>query len=258
MGSQMIQILILAGIALFLILRLRSVLGTRDGFEKPPGGLPAPSTPPRRDRSFEVIEGGGPDPDIADLVDVEGPAGKALTAMKRVDPSFNVHEFTHGARQAYEMLVMAYENGDLDTLREFLSPEVYAPFAEAIEARKAKGYTVQADFVGVREVSLVDAHFDTASNEADISIRFLGELTSVVRDPEGVIVEGDPKEIKQQRDVWTFSRDMASDNPNWLLTGTGGDRCADAGSPPRRRRCGEGWRPPRRRCASRRPPASLN
>ncbi len=107
------------------------------------------------------------------------------------------------------MLVMAYENGDLDTLREFLSPEVYAPFAAAIEERKAKGYTVEADFVGVREVTLVDAHFDPASNEADISMRFLGELTSVVRDPEGAIVEGDPKEIKQQRDVWTFSRDMA-------------------------------------------------
>ena len=222
MGSQMIQIIILAGIALFLVLRLRSVLGTRDGFEKPQGGLPAPSAPSRRDRSFEVIEGGGADLDIADFIDPESVAGKALTAMKRVDPTFSVHEFTHGARQAYEMLVMAYENGDLDTLREFLSPEVYAPFAAAIEERKAKGYVVQADFVGVREVTLVDARFDPATNEADVSIRFLGELTSVVRDPEGNIVEGDPKEIKQQRDVWTFGRDMSSDNPNWLLTGTGG------------------------------------
>lgn len=221
MGSQMIQIVILAAIALFLVLRLRSVLGTRDGFEKPPG-VPAPNAPQRRDRSFEVIEGGGPDPDIADFTDAEGAAGKALAAMKRVDPSFSVHEFSHGARQAYEMIVMAYENGDLDTLREFLSPEVYAPFAEAIAARKAKGYAVQADFVGIREVSLVDAHFDAATNESDVTVRFLGELTSVVRDPAGAIVEGDPKEIKQQRDVWTFSRDMASDNPNWLLTGTGG------------------------------------
>lgn len=117
---------------------------------------------------------------------------------------------------------MAYENGDLEALREFLSPEVYAPFAEAIDARKAKGYAVQADFVGIREVSLTDAHFDPASNEADVTVRFLGELTSVVRDPSGAIVEGDPKEIKQQRDVWTFSREMTSDNPNWLLTGTGG------------------------------------
>lgn len=221
MGSQMIQIIILAAVALFLVLRLRSVLGTRDGFEKQER-VPAPNQSTPRDRQFEVIEGGGPDPDIADLIDAESPAGQALAAMKRVDPDFNVHEFTHGARAAYEMIVMAYENGDLDTLREFLAPDVYQPFAEAIETRKAKGYTVQADFVGIREVTLVDAHFDPATSEGDVSVRFLGELTSVVRDPEGKIVEGDPKEIKQQRDVWTFSRTMSSDNPNWLLVGTGG------------------------------------
>ncbi len=221
MGSQMIQIIILAAVALFLVLRLRSVLGSRDGFEKQPQ-VPASNQSAPRDRQFEVIEGGGPDPDIADLVDADGPAGQALAAMKRVDPAFNVHEFTHGARAAYEMIVMAYENGDLDTLREFLAPDVFQPFADAIETRNAKGYTVQADFIGVREVTLTDAHFDPATNEGDISMRFIGELTSVVRDPDGKIVEGDPKEIKQQRDVWTFSRNMASDNPNWLLVGTGG------------------------------------
>jgi predicted lipid-binding transport protein (Tim44 family) len=221
MGSQMIQIIILAGIALFLILRLRNVLGTREGFEKPPEvGRPAPER--RRDRGFEVIEGGAVDPDIADATDPEGPAGKALAAMKRVDPSFSVADFSHGARAAYEMIVMAYENGDLEGLRQYLSPEVYQPFAEAIEARAAKGYTVEASFAGVREVKLVDVHFDPATNEGDITMRFVGELTSVVRDPEGRIVEGAPNELKQQKDVWTFTRDMSSDNPNWLLTGTGG------------------------------------
>ncbi len=221
MGSQMIQIIILAGIAIFLVLRLRSVLGTRDGFEKPPGTTASPVAQ-RRDRAFEVIEGGGPDPDIADFVDVDGPAGTALAAMKRIDPSFNVHEFSLGARQAYEMIVMAYESGDIETLREFLSPEVYAPFAEAIAERNAKGLKVEADFIGVREVTLSDAHFDAATNVGDVSVQFLGELTSVVRDPAGTVVEGDAREIKQQRDVWTFSRNLASDNPNWLLTGTAG------------------------------------
>jgi predicted lipid-binding transport protein (Tim44 family) len=217
----MIQIIILAAIALFLILRLRNVLGTREGFEKPqetPGRVPAR----RRDRSFEVIEGGSVDPDIADFTDAEGPAGQALAAMKRVDRNFNVADFSHGARAAYEMIVMAYENGDLDALRQYLSPEVYEPFAEAIEARKAKGYTVEASFAGIREVKLLDARFDPASNEADITMRFVGELSSMVRDPQGRIVEGAPNELKQQKDVWTFSRDMTSENPNWLLTGTGG------------------------------------
>ena len=130
-------------------------------------------------------------------------------------------EFSHGARAAYEMIVMAYENGDLDALRQYLAPEVFEPFEAAIEARRAKGYTVQASFAGIREVRLVDAHFNPGTNEGDVTMRFVGELTSVVRDPEGRIVEGAPNEIKQQTDVWTFSRDMTSDNPNWLLTGTG-------------------------------------
>jgi predicted lipid-binding transport protein (Tim44 family) len=221
MGSQMIQIIILAAIALFLILRLRSVLGTREGFEKP---TEAASPPParRRERPFEVIEGGTADPDIADFADPESPMAQALAAMKRVDRNFVVADFAHGSRAAYEMIVMAYENGDLDTLRKFLAPEVYEPFAGAIAARKDKGLTVEASFAGIREVKLVDARFDPASNEADVTMRFVGELTSTVRDPEGRIVEGAPNELKQQRDVWTFTRDMTSDNPNWLLTGTGG------------------------------------
>jgi predicted lipid-binding transport protein (Tim44 family) len=143
MGSQMIQIIILAAIALFLILRLRNVLGTREGFEKPPE-VAGPVPPRARDRSFEVIEGGSADPDIADFADPDSPSGEALAAMKRVDHAFSVAEFSHGARSAYEMIVMAYENGDLDSLRQFLSPEVFGPFAEAIEARKAKGLTVEA------------------------------------------------------------------------------------------------------------------
>jgi predicted lipid-binding transport protein (Tim44 family) len=220
MGSQMIQIIILAAIALFLILRLRNVLGTREGYEKPQE-MTGPVRP-RRERSFEVIEGGSADPDIADFIEPDTPAGQALAAMKRVDPNFNVAEFAHGARTAYEMLVMAYENGEVDTLRQYLAPEVFQPFEAAIEARRAKGYKVDASFAGIREVRLVDAHFDAAKNEGDITMRFVGELTSVVRDPEGRIVEGAPNEIKQQTDVWTFSRDMTSENPNWLLTGTGG------------------------------------
>jgi predicted lipid-binding transport protein (Tim44 family) len=220
MGSQMIQILILAGIALFLILRLRSVLGTREGFEKPQA--PAPIPPKHRDRPFDVIEGSTTDPDIADFTDPEGEAGKALAAMKRVDHDFSVADFSHGARAAYEMIVMAYENGDLETLRQHLAPEVYESFAAAIETRRAKGYSVEASFAGVREVKLIDARFDPASNEGDITMRFVGELTSVVRDPEGRIVEGAPNELKQQKDVWTFTRTMTSDNPNWQLAGTGG------------------------------------
>lgn len=220
MGSQMVQIIILAGIALFLILRLRNVLGTREGFEKP-RSVEAP-VPARREHPFEVIEGGPADVDIAHHVELDSAAGRAFTKMKEVDADFSVTDFAHGARAAYEMIVMAYENGDLDALRDFLAPEVYDSFREAIEGRRAKGYTVEAQFSGVREVKIIDASFDDASHEADITVRFLGELTSVVKDAEGRIVEGAPGELKQQRDIWTFSRDMASQDPNWLLAGTGG------------------------------------
>jgi predicted lipid-binding transport protein (Tim44 family) len=220
MGSQMIQIVILAGIALFLVLRLRNVLGTREGFEKRPE-IAQPTGQPRAERSFEVIEG-APDPDVADFADPESETGKALMAMKRVDRDFSVAEFSHGARQAYEMILMAYENGDVDTLRGLLSPEVFESFEAAIDERAEKGLEVEATFIGVREVKLTDAQFDADTTEADVTMRLVGELTSVVRDAEGNIVEGSPTEVKQQRDLWTFSRHMNSDNPNWLLTGTGG------------------------------------
>lgn len=220
MGSQMIQIIILAAIALFLILRLRGMLGTREGYEKPTEPLPAPS--PRERPAFDVIEGGGPDRDISDFIEPDSDAGKALAEMKRIDKGFTVAQFSHGARQAYEMLVMAYEKGDVDTLRQFLAPDVFETFEGAIKAREAKGYVVEANFQGVSEVKLADARFDPATSEGEITMRFLGELTSVVRDQEGRIVEGAPNELRRQRDVWTFSRTMTSDNPNWLLTGTAG------------------------------------
>ncbi len=221
MGSQLIQILVLAGVLLFLVLRLRDVLGTRDGFEKPMGDGPSVGED-KKERQFEVIDGGGEDRDISDHVDPDSDIGKALAAMKRVEPSFSVSEFQHGARQAYEMILMAYENGELDTLQQFLAPDVYESFSTAVFARADQGLTVDASFVGIREVKIVGAEFDEETREGDVTIRFVGELTSVVRNPEGEVVEGDPTEIKRQKDVWTFSRVMGSDNPNWLLVATGG------------------------------------
>lgn len=220
MGSQVIQIIILAAVALFLVLRLRSVLGTRDGFEGQPkaGNL---KDAIRDDRNFEVIDGGGTDPDISDYADPDSETGRALAAIKGAEPEFSVGDFAHGARQAYEMIIMAFENGDLETLEGLLAPDVYASFAEAVRARQEKNLVVDAGFVGVREVKLSEAHFDEETRQADITMRFVGELTSVVRDREGKIVEGSPNKIRRQKDVWTFSRVMGSDDPNWILVATG-------------------------------------
>lgn len=220
MDQAVIQLLILAGIAVFLILRLRSVLGSRDGFEGPPvtGRAPADDKA-QKSRKFEVIEG-GPDTDITDHVGEDTPAARALAQMKSIDPDFNVGDFLQGARGAYEMIVMAFEKGDMDSILPFLSRDVFNSFDEVVSLREREGLRVEAEFVGVREVKLVAASVDPDTNEAEITVRFLGELTSVVRNAEGEIVEGDPNAIKQQKDVWTFGRDMTSDSPNWQLVAT--------------------------------------
>lgn len=219
MSSSLIQLLVLAGIALFLILRLRSVLGTRDGFEKPPASASEKSRATRRP-DFDVIQG-GPDRDIIDHVEDGSTSAKALAAMKMAEPGFMVGPFLEGARSAYEMILMAFENGDLEPVRGFLAPDVAASLQSVIDQRKEQGLTVEAHFVGVREIALKEAEFDRRTSEGDITVRFVGELTSVVRNNSREIVEGNPNEIKRQRDIWTFSRVLGSDDPNWQLVATG-------------------------------------
>lgn len=217
MTSSVIQLLVLAAIAIFLILRLKSVLGSREGFEKPPAPVRLPD---ERKGRFEVIDG-GPDRDITDHVPDGSPAARALAAMKQAEPGFSVSDFLTGARGAYEMILMAFEKGDLERVRPFLSEDVHDAFAEVVAARKARGLNVTAEFLGIREVSLQDAEFDRVTGEGEVTVRFASELTSVARNDAGDIVEGDPKEVRRQRDVWTFARRMGSDDPNWQLVATG-------------------------------------
>ncbi len=220
MNSPLLQLLVLAGIAVFLILRLKSVLGTRDGFEGPPRSQQQADDAPQRRDSFEVIDG-GPDYDIIDNVPEGSDAAAALAEMKRVEPSFSVTEFVQGARGAYEMILMAFENGQLEDVAPFLSEEVYEAFAQVIDARQEQGLTVEAEFIGLRETRVTDATFDSSENRAAITVRFVGELTSVVRDSNGEIVEGDARTPKRQKDSWTFEREMGADDPNWRLVATG-------------------------------------
>ncbi|AXI44613.1 preprotein translocase subunit Tim44 [Sulfitobacter sp. SK012] len=219
MNSPLIQLLVLAGIAVFLILRLKNVLGTREGFEKPP--VPLSDTTRRPGPALEVIEG-GPDLDITDHVDEGSDEAKALAEMKRIEPSFHVGDFLGGARGAYEMIVMGYEHGDLDEIQPFLSEPVYESFVEGVSAREDQGLTIEANFIGVREMSLANATLDPKTNEAEITIRFVAELNSAVRDEGGDIIEGSLTEIKKQKDTWAFARIMGSDDPNWLLVSTDG------------------------------------
>lgn len=219
MNSPLLQLLVLAGIAIFLILRLKSVLGTRDGFEAPPQPSEDRDPSPRR-QEFEVIEG-GPDYDITDHVAEDSDAANALAEMKRIEPSFAVGEFLQGAKQAYEWILMAFERGQLDEITPFLSEDVFEAFSQVVDARQEQGLTIDAEFVGVRETTLSDAKFETETGRSEITVRFIGELVSIVRDDAGEIVEGEPGKSKRQKDAWTFERVMGSDDPNWRLVATG-------------------------------------
>ena len=167
-----------------------------------------------------LIEG-GPDADITDHVPAESPLAEKLVEIKNIDPDFLLTEFLTGARSAYEMILMAFERGEMESIRSLLAPDVAETFDEVIAARNAQGLTIEAEFVGIRELKLNDVIFDKSTDTADISVAFTAELISVVKNADGDIVEGDAKEIKRQKDIWTFSKDMGLEDPNWQLVATG-------------------------------------
>jgi predicted lipid-binding transport protein (Tim44 family) len=220
MSDPMTQTVILGIIALFVLLRLRSVLGTREGFEAPKVVTPKPANADNKP-TFDVIEG-GVDRDIADHVDIDSPSGKALAHMKKAEPSFSVTEFLGGASQAYEMILIAFEEGDRDGLRPFLADDVYDSFEAVIASREEQGLSIDATFVGLREIKLAEAEYDWRTKEGELTLSMVAELTAVVTDAKGKVIEGDKATVKRQKDVWTFARTMGSDDPNWTLIATGG------------------------------------
>jgi predicted lipid-binding transport protein (Tim44 family) len=224
MPTGVIELIILAGIAIFLLFRLRGVLGTKTGLEEQQASRvlrPEPTRAPRQSAPAPAEDDGGVDPDSATVAEGDDRIGAALAAMRRAEPGFLASEFMMGARQAFEMILMAYEHGDVDTLRRFLAPDVFGGFAQAIEQRKAEGLSVEAKFIGVRDARVVDARYNPATREAEIAIRFTAELISVVRDATNAVVEGDPNEVRRETDVWTFGRRMGVNDPNWTLVATG-------------------------------------
>lgn len=217
MSNALLQLLVLAAIAVFLIVRLRNVLGSRDGYEPPQ----APQETAARN-SAEIIDlqPDTDDNDIHDHVEPGNPAAQALNAMKRVEPSFQVGPFLAGSKAAYEMILMAFERGDLSEVRDFLAPEVAEAFEGVIADRKARDLTTDANYLGTRETTLAAAQYDPVSRLAEISVRFVGEMTLAVRNAAGELVEGDAQKARKQRDTWTFARQMGQDDPNWRLVAT--------------------------------------
>lgn len=222
MGSNVIELLVLFALAVVVLYRLKTVIGTRTGHEAPPEFLRRQQQEARNDEQPQPIHDIRPVPEEDDFTGTPESGRASVQAIRKIEPGFSTAEFLTGARAAYEMILKAYDEGDRNTLRSLLAPDVFSAFKEGIEAREAAGLRVDSRFIGVRDARAEEITFDPDTKIADITIRFVSELITTVRDAENRVVEGDPNEIHRQTDHWTFSREMGSADPNWLLTGTGG------------------------------------
>ena len=147
------------------------------------------------------------------------PLQRALFEIRQADRGFDPAAFLTGARHAHEIIATAFASGERDTLKSLLDPAIYAHFDSAIADRQAKNLKSEFSYVRLVSAEIVDAALKGRSGE--ITVRFTVELISALRDANDAIVEGDPNTVRQVTDVWTFARDVKSDDPNWMLAATG-------------------------------------
>ncbi|MFZ1107570.1 MAG: Tim44/TimA family putative adaptor protein [Rhodomicrobium sp.] len=222
--------LLLMAVAVAIFLRLRSVLGRRTEDDRARldtyaareaaaardnNVVPMPradTAPPAAPASAESV-----DRRLGALPE-DSRALEPLRAIAAADPAFEAAAFLNGAKIAYEAIVTAYARGDRDTLRGLLSREVFDSFNAVIKEREARGETNEFSFVGISSAGIVDASF--AGRIAHVTVRFVSELVTAIRDRSGNVIEGDIKAVRQVTDVWTFARDISSRNPNWRLVAT--------------------------------------
>ncbi|MEK1871862.1 MAG: Tim44/TimA family putative adaptor protein [Rhizobium altiplani] len=229
MGSNDFITLFFLVAAVLIFLQLRSVLGRRTGNEKPPRDLYTPRdavgpdspdagkvvTLPRRDAATE-------EDDRFAAIDAFAPAGtslnESLREINKADASFNPKEFVNGARMAYEMIVMAFADGDRKTLKNLLSREVYDGFDAAITERESKGEKVKSTFVGIDKAEI--ASTEIKGTEVQITVRIVSQLISATYDEADKLIDGDAENVAEVNDLWTFARDTRSRDPNWKLVAT--------------------------------------
>lgn len=227
MGSNDFITLFFLVAAVLIFLQLRNVLGRRTGNEKPPfdpytarDAVKAPAsddgkvvTLPRREVTDEEKFS-----EIDAAAKPGTPLNESLREMLRVDPTFRPSEFLKGARMAYEMIVMAFADGDRKTLKNLLSKEVYEGFDAAISDREAKGEVVKSTFVGIDKSSIT--HASVQGPEEQVTVRIVSQLISATFDKDGAVVDGDQENVAEVTDIWTFARDSRSRDPNWKLVAT--------------------------------------
>ncbi|HKU93953.1 MAG TPA: Tim44/TimA family putative adaptor protein [Vineibacter sp.] len=227
-----IDIILIALVAVFLVLRLRSVLGRRTGNERPPSQqdpfTPPPSAPPfpngepRRDGGNVVTMPRPPERPASTAggapVTVAAAATSGVTRIRSADATFDPIGFGGGARSAFEMIVGAFAKGDVATLRTLLDDATFGSFESAIRDRQARQQTLETNLVGFLSTEIVNAEME--GSRALVTVRFVTEQINVTRDVDGLAVDGNPNTVERVTDLWTFARDTRSNDPNWLLVRT--------------------------------------
>jgi predicted lipid-binding transport protein (Tim44 family) len=210
-------IVILALVALFIGLRLYSVLGERTGHEQQPILKPADPdarVEPRPEQPAATAPITNDPGDMAFLPT----AGPGVRAILAADPSFDVARFLEGAKAAYRLVLEAFWKGDLDTLRSHVDAHVYETFAGAVEQRKADGLSLDNRLVAIDQIVIAEAALE--HEVADVTVRFEADIAAVTRNAQGEVVAGSLSDAVQTRDLWTFRRDISSPDPNWQLIET--------------------------------------
>jgi len=218
MGDQVIDIILFAMVAAFLVFRLWSVLGRRTGHEQTPVKPPQPIMAPRTATSDNVVA--LPDRSrVSAPARPSGPLDAGLAEIAAADPHFRPETFVDGARHAFDLIVKSFADGDTATLRPLLSDEVYDVFAEAIRHRLATKETVETRVVTMRDPELVEARLE--GRTASVTVKFVSSQISATRTADGKIVEGDAERAVEHTDYWTFARNVRASDPNWILVSTG-------------------------------------
>jgi len=225
-GFQFIDIIFFAMVAAFLVLRLRSVLGRRDGHEGPPPGAFGRSERPGKDArapddNVVQLPDNSTPPDADAMPDTgkgSDPLGIGVNQIRALDPNFNSQEFSSGARIAFELILNAYSNNDTRALKPLLSQEVYANFEQVILNRENAGQTLEDTLVGIKSADMVEAYTEGAL--VFVTVKFVSEQVNALIGADGEVVDGDPNAVTEVTDFWTFSRDTKSRDPNWVLVAT--------------------------------------
>jgi predicted lipid-binding transport protein (Tim44 family) len=230
-----IYTIIFLALAVFIFLRLRSVLGQRTGRERPPYdpyaarepvrpatdnivALPARAPEAVAQTTAPAAEPAEPVERWKGIAPVGSAVANGLDAVVAADPEFDAKYFLTGARAAYEMIVNAYAEGDRRTLKNLLSRDVYDGFETAINEREKRGDTVESRFVSIDKADITGA--EVRGRNMQVTVRFHSSLVSVTRDKDGKVIDGNADKVTDITDVWTFARDVSSRDPNWKLVAT--------------------------------------